>query len=130
MTPELYALVLLVLLQMVMGLAATAAIGQAVGGNWLFSSRGDRQDLGNTLAGRLHRARANGFEAITYFAPIALTVAVADASTSLSATAAWTYVGARIVYWLCYGADLTPWRTIVWFVGWFALLAMALPLIL
>ena len=121
MDTELMPLVLLILMQMVMGIAATAAISRVAGNAYLFSSRAVEPDFRDCLAGRLNRARSNGFEAITYFAPIALILVVSETSTASTVAAAWVFVGARAAYWVCYAADLTPWRTIIWFVGFFAL---------
>lgn len=129
MTPELTALAVLILMQMILGLAATAFVSKEVGNAWLFSSRNEAKEYRATLGGRMERARNNGFEAIALFAPLALALAVSGTATSATATAAWVYVAARAAYWVCYAADLVPWRTLVWFVGLFALLVMLWPLL-
>lgn len=130
MTPEIAALAVLVLMQMILGLVATGCVGNETGNAWLFSSRSEAKDFRATLGGRMDRARNNGFEAITLFAPVALALAVSGQANGATAVAAWVYVGARAVYWACYAADLTPWRTLVWFVGFFALLVMLWPLLM
>lgn len=122
MGSEITALTVLILMQMVGGLVATAAVGQVVGTQWLLSSRNDEVSYRGSVGGRLDRARSNGFEAIILFAPAVLILTVTGTSTQSTVTAAWVFVGARLVYWLCYAADLVPWRTLVWFAGWLALL--------
>ncbi|MEO1562850.1 MAG: MAPEG family protein [Pseudomonadota bacterium] len=123
---ELLPLSLLILVQLILGLGATLAVGKAVGLNWLYSSRSENADYRNSLGGRLDRARNNGFEALILFAPLCLLFAFSGSSTTSTVLAAWVFLVARCAYWLCYAADLVPWRTIVWFVGWFALVYMAI----
>lgn len=124
MTSEVTALTVLVLLQMIFGLVATAFIGQKTGVGWLLGSRGSQPDYRAGLAGRMERARNNGFEALTLFAPTVFIVMSSGAASDLTANAAWTFVGVRLVYIFCYAADLVPWRTVVWFVGWAAIMVM------
>ena len=122
---ELLPLSLLILVQLIMGLVATLAVGKAVGLNWLYSSRSEHADYRNSLEGRLDRARNNGFEALIVFAPLCLLLALSGSSTTSTVLSAWVFLAARCAYWLCYATDLVPWRTIVWFIGWFALAYMA-----
>jgi len=124
MSGELLALAVLILLQMAFSLVATAAVGQITGTKWLLGSRGETKGYSNTFAGRLDRARSNGFEALILFTPTVFVIWASGHSTSISVNAAWVFVVARVVYLICYGADLVPWRTIVWFVGWTAILVM------
>ena len=124
MSGELAALGALVVMHMIFSLIATAAIGQKTGTAWLLSSRSAEQDYHNSMAGRLDRARSNGFEALILFIPAILLVEATNSTSSLTVYAAWIFVGARLVYNICYAADMVPWRTIVWFVGWGAILAL------
>lgn len=124
MTTELAALGVAVLFQMVLGILATVAIGQVAGTDWLLSSRHKAADLGSTAAGRLARARDNGFEALILFTAAVALVSLSAASNDLTIKAAWTFVLARVIYTICYALDLVPWRTLVWFVGALAVLAM------
>ena len=117
MQTELFPLALLILMQVVLGLVATYFVGRKNGVQFLFSSRGSEAALGDSLAGRLHRARANGFECITYFAPVALLLVVGDLSTPSTAAAAWIFLVARALYWAAYAGDWVPWRTVFWFIG-------------
>ncbi len=124
MTSEVTALAVLVLLQMLFGLVATAFIGQKTGVGWLLGSRGSQPDYRAGLAGRMERARNNGFEALILFGATVYIVSSSGSASVLTANAAWTFVVVRFVYIFCYAADLVPWRTIVWFVGWVAIMVM------
>lgn len=124
MENELLPLAILIALQLIMGLLTTAIIGKFTGSDWLLSSRGKEVDYRATLADRLERARNNGFEAIILFAPIVVILVMTSASNSSTVAAAWVYVIARTVYWAAYAADMVPWRTIIFFVGWMALVWM------
>jgi len=130
MAGELQALGILVLIQMAYGLIAAAAIGRTTGTNWLLSSRETLPDYRKGLAGRMERARNNGFEALAVFTPAVAIVAISGSSSATTVTAAWVFVAARIVYFGCYAGNLVPWRTLVWFVGWVAVVAMILDALL
>lgn len=124
MMTELAALGVAVLLQMVIGIAATVSVGQVAGADWLLSSRHKAVDFGGSLAGRVARARDNGFEALILFAAAVALVALSNASSHLTVQAAWTFVVARVIYTICYSFNLVPWRTLVWFVGTIATLVL------
>ncbi len=126
MTSELTALGALVLVHMVLGLAAAVCIGQITGSKWLLGSRDTLPDYRKGLAGRLERARNNGFEALILFTPAVAMVTLSGTASTMTGYAAWTFVATRVIYTACYAADLVPWRSIVWFVGWFAILVMIL----
>jgi len=129
METEIVPLAALIIWQLALGLWATMVVGMHVGSEWLLSSRGTEPGFRDSLAGRLDRARSNGFEAITLFAPIALALSVTGTSTTSTVLCAWAYLAARIVYTLFYALDWTPWRTLVWFIGWFALVWMVYVLV-
>jgi uncharacterized MAPEG superfamily protein len=124
MTTELAALGVAVLFQMVLGILATVSIGQVAGADWLLSSREKAVDFGTTAAGRLARARDNGFEALILFTAAVAMVALTSSSSDLTIQAAWTFVAARAIYTVCYAFNLVPWRTLVWFVGSMATLVL------
>lgn len=121
MANELLPLSLLILLQLFLGLLATLAVARETGMAWLFSSRGDLPGFRDTFGGRLDRARANGFEALILFAPLCLMLGLSGGSTPATVACAWIFLAARCAYWVCYAANLVPWRTICWFVGWFVM---------
>ena len=88
MDTELLPLAALVGSQLVLGLVATYCVSRVTGAGWVLGSRGVDADLGGTLAGRMARARVNGFEAIVYFAPIVFLLEAGDGSTVTTVTAA------------------------------------------
>lgn len=123
MTPELTVLVLAALLQCAqMGLYSVAANAQA--GTEAALSPRDRKIELTGMAGRLQRAMNNHFEGLILFGIAAVVIAVSDQSTAVTATAAWIYLIARILYVPAYAWGLVPWRSVVWGVGWLATLVM------
>ena len=81
----------------------------------------DKQPL-NDIAGRLDRARGNFLETLP-LAIIALGgVVVAGKASDLTATAAWIWLGARLVYLPLYWTGVPKVRTYVWAVSLLALL--------
>ncbi len=74
--------------------------------------------------GRLMRAVTNGFEGLAMFAPAALIIAVSGQSTTLTVTAAWVYVAARILYLPAYAFAWVPWRSAIWAAGFAATLVL------
>jgi uncharacterized MAPEG superfamily protein len=125
MTPELTVLVLAALLQCVQ-MAIYAVAGNAQTGTEAALSPRDAKIELTGMAGRLQRAMNNHFEGLILFGIAAVVIAVADQSTAVTATAAWIYLIARILYVPAYAWGLVPWRSVVWGVGWFATLVMLL----
>jgi uncharacterized MAPEG superfamily protein len=82
------------------------------------------------VAGRLHRAMTNHFEALILFTLAVVVVTLADASSPFTAACAWAYLAARVLYVPAYALGLTPWRSVVWTVGFAATLAMILAALL
>ena len=125
MTPELTALVFAVLVQVLAIAAAGARMNRELGPRYNAGPRDSQPPVSPTL-GRLRRAVANGFEGLAMFAPAALIVAVSGQSTTATAIAAWTYVAARLLYIPAYALGLSPWRSAIWAVGFFATMTMLL----
>lgn len=132
MTQELTVLTLAALLQCLqfglMSLAANLDVGPA-----RTMSPRDPQRLGKPLAellgvrsGRLYRAFNNMFEALILFSIAVLVITLADKSTPLTRIAAWTFLAARIAYVPAYYFGLAPGRSLIWFAGFLATLAMLL----
>jgi len=130
MTPELTILAYAALLQGVqfalMSLAANIDLGPVK----TMSPR-DPQRLGGALAdqlgvksGRLFRAFNNHFEALILFTIAVVIVSLGDKNSGTTAACAWTYLGARILYVPAYYFGLAPWRSLIWFVGFLATMAM------
>lgn len=130
MTPELTALTLAALLQILtISIMATLANielkpGQTLGPRDPGRLGGSLQDLLSVKTARLYRACSNGFEGLALFAVATLVITFSDQGTAHTALCAWIYLAARILYVPCYAFGLTPWRTIVWTVGFLATTAM------
>ena len=123
MTTELYILALAALLQVVQfGLYSVAANLQ-VGPKAAMSPRDKKIDLTGT-AGRLQRAMNNHFEGLILFTIAVVVVTLSDQSTPLTAGCATAYLVARILYVPAYVFGLSPWRSLIWFVGFLATVVM------
>jgi uncharacterized MAPEG superfamily protein len=132
MTPELTVLALAALLQGVQ-LALMAIPANAELGVGKTLSPRDTAGMGKSLqemvsdkTGRLIRAMNNHFEALILFTIAVLVITLGDKATGLSAICAWTYLGARVLYVPAYYFGLTPWRSLIWFVGFAATMLMIL----
>ena len=132
MTTELEVLALAVILQAVQFALMSIAANIDLGPTKTLSAR-DETRLGGPLSSqlsdkpaRLYRAMNNHFEALILFTAAVVVVILADRTTGFSAICAWTYLGARILYVPAYYFGLAPWRSLIWFVGFLATLAMVL----
>jgi uncharacterized MAPEG superfamily protein len=76
------------------------------------------------MAGRAQRALNNQTEGIVLFTVAVVVLTLADKSSGLTGNLAWAYLFARILYVPAYLFGLSPWRSIIWFVGWLSTLAM------
>lgn len=119
MTPELTVLALAAILQAIqIGLAAMV-MNSDVGADWNAGPR-DRQPEFSPLTGRLRRAVDNHFESLAFFTIAAVVVTLSGQSGPLTAWAAWIYLGARILYVPAYAFGWSPWRSLIWGVGFLA----------
>jgi uncharacterized MAPEG superfamily protein len=75
---------------------------------------------------RLGRALSNHFEGLILFTIAVVTVTLSGQSTPFTAACAFTYLGARVAYIPAYYFGLTPWRSLIWAVGFAATLLMLL----
>ncbi|HBS48717.1 MAG TPA: hypothetical protein DEA05_00820, partial [Rhodobacteraceae bacterium] len=78
------------------------------------------------VAGRLQRALTNHFEGLILFGIAAGVIALTDQSTTVTAACAWVYLAARALYVPAYAFGLTPWRSLIWSVGFLATVVMLL----
>ena len=132
MTPELTALTLAALLQVVQfGLMALPANLELGVGKTL--SPRDPQRLGSPLqdqvserTSRLFRALNNHFEGLILFSIACLVIHASDQSNAFTAACAWTYLAARVLYVPAYAFGLVPWRSLIWMVGFGATTCMLL----
>ncbi len=132
MTPELTALALAILLQAAQFCLMAVPANLELGPGKTLSPR-DPDRLGkpildqvSTKTGRLIRAMNNHFEALILFTATVAVISLADKNTGFSAICAYTYLGARVLYVPAYYFGLTPWRSLIWFVGFSATMLMLL----
>jgi uncharacterized MAPEG superfamily protein len=82
------------------------------------------------VTGRLHRALTNHFEGLALFTLAVVALALTGKASGFTLACAWTYLAARVLYVPAYALGLVPWRSVVWFAGWLATLAMMLAAVL
>jgi uncharacterized MAPEG superfamily protein len=136
MTPELTVLALAALLQFLQFALMAIPANLELGPGKTLSPR-DPDRLGKPLVeqvsprtGRLWRALNNHFEALILFTIAVVIVTLANQSTPVTQYAAWTYLAARLLYIPAYAFGLTPWRSLIWFVGFIATLTMIIAALL
>jgi len=132
MNAELTALTLAALLQVVQFVLMAVPANIELGLGKTISPR-DPDRLGGSLdtfmsakTGRLYRAFINNFEALILFTIASLVITLSGQSTLFTAICAYTFVAARILYVPCYRFGLTPWRSVVWLIGFGATTLMLL----
>lgn len=129
MTPELTTLTLAALLQALQFCAYSITAQKQVGTKAAASPRDKTIELTGT-AGRLQRALNNHFEGLILFTISVVVVTLAEQSTAVTQTAAWVYLGARILYVPAYAFGWVPWRSAIWFVGFLATVTMLVAALL
>lgn len=129
MTPELTALTLAALLQVVQFCAYSIAANMQVGPRVAAGSRDTPIQLTGT-AGRLQRAMNNHFEGLILFTIGVVVITYSDQSDSTTALACAIYLVARVLYVPAYVFGLTPWRSVIWAIGFFATLFLLVAALL
>ena len=119
MTPELTALALAGLLQLVQYVLYSVAANRQVEPGYALGARDEKRDL-TGAAGRLQRALTNHFEGLVLFTLAVTVVTLAEKSSPLTAACGWTYLAARVLYVPAYAFALSPWRSLVWAAGFLA----------
>ncbi|WP_425099842.1 MAPEG family protein [Tropicibacter sp. S64] len=119
MTPELTALTLAALLQVVHFLIYSVTAQMQVGTGYALSPRDTPRTL-TGVAGRAQRAMNNHFEGLILFAIAALVITYADKATHSTGAVAVVYLIARVLYLPAYLFGLSPWRSYIWIVGFLA----------
>jgi uncharacterized MAPEG superfamily protein len=76
--------------------------------------------------GRLLRAFNNHFEGLIMFTIAVIVVTLGDQSSSVTVASAWVYLIARIAYVPAYYFGWAPWRSLIWFIGFAAIVTMLL----
>ena len=130
MTPELTVLALAALLQGVQFTLMTIPANLELGVGKTLSPR-DASRMGRPMVeqvsdktGRLIRAMNNHFEALILFTIAVVVITLGDRGTGFSAVCAWTYLVARVLYIPAYYFGWSPWRSLIWFVGFLSTLLM------
>lgn len=130
MTPELTALTLAALLQVVQFALMAIPTNLEVGTGKTLSPRdrsrlgGDLQDQVSEKTARLIRAMNNHFEGLILFGIATLVITMSDQGTALTAALSFAYLIARIAYIPAYYYGLTPWRSLIWAVGFLSTTAL------
>ena len=132
MTPELTALTLAALLQVVQYVLMSVPANLELGTGKTLSPR-DAGRLGKPLVeqvsprtGRLFRALNNHFEGLILFSIACVVISVSGQSSPFTAAFAYTYLIARVLYVPAYYFGLVPWRSLIWAVGFLATTCMLL----
>ncbi|WP_333830620.1 MAPEG family protein [Pararhodobacter sp.] len=125
MTPELTALTLAALLQCAQFLAYSVAANLQVGPKYAMGPRDTPRQL-TGLAGRLQRALGNHFEGLILFTIAVAVVTFSAQATTFTAACAFTYLAARVLYIPAYALGWSPWRSVIWGIGWAATVLMLL----
>jgi uncharacterized MAPEG superfamily protein len=131
MTPELTALALAGLLQMLQFTIFAIPANKELGVGYTSSPR-DRPPSRqmSVVTGRLQRAMNNHFEGLILFTLAVVVVTLGNQSTPVTQYAAWTYLGARVLYIPAYALGWRPWRSAIWTVGFLATLTMIVAALL
>lgn len=123
MTAELTYLTLAALWQVVhFGFYALSANLQ-VGPRYTMGARDEPRQLSGK-AGRLQRAMNNHFEALVLFSIAVFVITYADKATTWTGLWALLFLISRVAYLPAYYWGLSPWRTLIWFVGFGATVAI------
>ena len=131
MTPELTALALAALLQAAQFTLFATLANRDLTPGYTTSPRDRPPSRQMTiLTARLQRALNNHFEALILFTLAVTVVTLGNQSTAITQTAAWVYLAARILYIPAYALGLTPWRSVIWAIGFFATLTMIVAALL
>ena len=129
MPAELKVLAYAALLQFIQFVLMAVPVNRQLGTAYTGGNR-DEQKQPKGMAGRLTRAMENHFEALILFTIAVMVVVLGEASTPVTAAAAWTYLVARILYVPAYASGVFLVRSLVWTVGFVATLVMLLAALL
>ncbi|SHH91304.1 MAPEG family protein [Marivita hallyeonensis] len=121
MTPELTALTLAALLQMLQFVAYSITAQRQVGRKYAASPRDEPVQI-TGIAGRLQRALNNHFEGLILFGIAVMVITYSGQNSEMTALASALYLIARILYVPAYAFGWAPWRSLIWFIGFLATL--------
>ena len=123
MTPDLTALTLAALLQVVQYVLYAVPANLELGPGYTMSAR-DREPskpLSDRTA-RLGRAMDNHFEGLILFGVAVMVITYSGQNDGTTAIACAIYLAARALYIPAYAFGWLPWRSVIWAVGLFATL--------
>ena len=123
MTLELLTLLATALLLLALALISGTLYGAQIGNPALMGNR-EGVAPASGVAGRAQRAHHNLLENALPFAIVVLTAHVLGVSTTITQIAALTFLGARLAHALAYIAGVEKLRTLAWFVGLSATVAI------
>ena len=136
MTPELTVLALAGLLQGLQFALMAVPANMELGTGKTASPR-DLDRLGKPMVellsvktARLARAMNNHFEALILFGIAITIVSLADKTNFITTNCAYLYLAARVLYIPAYYYGWTPWRSYIWFVGFFATMLILIAALL
>ncbi len=129
LSPELTVLALAGLLQGLQFFAYSVTAQRQVGSRYAASPRDEARVL-TGVAGRLQRALNNHFEGLILFTIAVVVVTLGEASSGFTAGCAWVYLLMRVAYVPAYALGLAPWRSLIWFIGFLATMAMLIAALL
>ncbi len=106
---------------------AVAAVGanRQLGLEYHLGPRDEQRQLTGRV-GRLQRALNNHIEGLVLFTVAVVVVELRGAGSGFTAVCAVVYLLARVLYVPAYAFAWTPWRSLIWKVGFLATLAMLL----
>ena len=125
MTPELTALALAALLQSVQIGLAGFFMNRDAGTEYNAGPRDTEPQL-SALTRRLRRAVDNHFEGLAFFTIAVVVVTLSGSASGVTAACGWIYLAARVLYVPAYAFGWTPWRSVIFGVGFLATLVMIL----
>lgn len=128
-SPELVALGLAAILQAIqIGLAGWSMNRDGLQ-QWNVGPR-DAEPRFSPRTGRLRRAVDNHFEALAFFTIAVVLVQLTQSNGALTAACAWVYLIARALYVPAYALGWSPWRSLIFGVGFLATMLMILVALL
>lgn len=125
MTPELTALTLAGILQIVQFALYAIPANMELGTGYTMSAR-DRapsKPLSEKTA-RLGRAFDNHFQGLVLFGIAVAVIQMSGQNNGFTAACAWVYLIARIAYVPAYALGWRPWRSFIWMAGFMATFLM------
>ena len=127
MTPELTALTLAALLQIIQFVVYAIPANREIGPGYTMSARDrDPSRPMSDRTARLGRAFDNHFEGLILFAIAVGVIQMSGQNSIFTAICAWVYLIARVAYVPAYAMGLRPHRSVIWGVGFLATLLMLL----